>query len=216
VENSSSNSNLTSEEKYIPIGLITKTIGLKGTLRLVTYNNIIDDLSLPVKFPAIHCQYLNKKFYKEVLFGLPEQKIQIEIESIQTAGRGDIHKIRIAGINNREGAEKYLNFALYIHQGEIPPAEDDEIYSYQLLGLSVIRGEDKKNIGEIISVFDYGAQINLGIKLSNSFVNHVKKKSNKQLPEEIQFPYLKQFNCELSLSEKYIILNQLDDFIFFD
>ena len=75
---------------------------------------------------------------------------------IQSAGR---HKgrllLKLAGVDNREQAEKLRGLALYVEPGDSPPLPEGEYYHFQLLGLEV--REDGRRLGEISDILSLSA-----------------------------------------------------------
>ena len=78
-----------------------------------------------------------------------------EISSFRTAGGGTIIA-RLRGIPNRTEAEKLGGIELYILREALPPAEDDEFYHSDLIGLPAFSPEGEP-LGEIIAVHNFGA-----------------------------------------------------------
>jgi len=62
----------------------------------------------------------------------------------------------IDGITDRNEAEKLRGTELYINKENLPEANKDEFYIADLIGLSCI-DTDKKHIGKIIAVENFGA-----------------------------------------------------------
>jgi 16S rRNA processing protein RimM len=59
-------------------------------------------------------------------------------------------------VTDRNSAEKLVNTRLFIDRDRLPPAEDDEYYLADLLGLEVT-GPDGAVLGRVDMVHDYGA-----------------------------------------------------------
>jgi 16S rRNA processing protein RimM len=68
-------------------------------------------------------------------------------------------EIRVA---DRTAAEKLTNTRLFIDRSVLPPAEDDEFYVTDLIGLLAV-GADGRDLGVVEIVHDYGAGASLEI-----------------------------------------------------
>jgi 16S rRNA processing protein RimM len=63
---------------------------------------------------------------------------------------------RLAGVADRTAAEKLGNLDLYIARARLPPAEADEFYHADLIGLTAI-GTDGRELGTVIAIHNFGA-----------------------------------------------------------
>ena len=63
---------------------------------------------------------------------------------------------------DRTAAEKLVNTRLYVGREQLPPAEDDEFYLTDLVGLSAVNVEGQE-VGQVSAVHDYGAGASLEI-----------------------------------------------------
>ena len=61
----------------------------------------------------------------------------------------------INGVTTRNQAELLKGTQLFIHESQLPPPSDEEIYHKQLIGLPLI--DDGKILGHVVGVFDFGA-----------------------------------------------------------
>ncbi|HET6605258.1 MAG TPA: ribosome maturation factor RimM [Rhodopila sp.] len=67
-----------------------------------------------------------------------------------------------ARVTDRTVAEKLTNTRLFIDRSALPPADDDEFYVTDLMGLRAI-GADGRDLGVVEVVHDYGAGASLEI-----------------------------------------------------
>ncbi len=70
--------------------------------------------------------------------------------------RDDMFVARVEGVNDRTGAEALVNLELSIRKADLPPAEEEEYYHSDLIGLSA-HLENGELIGEIANVLNFGA-----------------------------------------------------------
>jgi 16S rRNA processing protein RimM len=64
--------------------------------------------------------------------------------------------LKLREVKDRTEAETMRGLFAMVHLEDAVPLEDDEIYTYELIGLTVIT-EDKKQLGKITSVMETGA-----------------------------------------------------------
>ena len=69
---------------------------------------------------------------------------------------------RFAPVTNREDAAALTNTRLYVPRGALPPAEEEEYYLTDLIGLQAEDGSGRV-LGRVILVHDYGAGASLEI-----------------------------------------------------
>ena len=63
---------------------------------------------------------------------------------------------RIAGVNDREAAERLTNLRLYVSRAALPPTGDDEFYHADLVGLTAFR-PDGTPLGTVTAIHNFGA-----------------------------------------------------------
>lgn len=80
---------------------------------------------------------------------------RFEIESLRPAK--DHYVVRIAGVNDRNAAERLTNIRLYVPRDRLPPVEDDDtFYHSDLIGLAAVT-PDGATLGTVKAVLNYGA-----------------------------------------------------------
>lgn len=89
--------------------------------------------------------------------------------SVEKKGsKKDCFIVSVAGVNDRNKAEKLNGSLIYIKHEDLPDIDsEEEYYHIDLVGLDVICSETNKKVGQIISVNDYGAGDLLEIKFLN-------------------------------------------------
>ena len=80
---------------------------------------------------------------------------RFEIEALRPAK--DHFVARLAGVPDRDAAEKLTNIKLYVSRDQLPPVEDDEtFYHADLIGLSAVM-PDGTALGTVTAVHNFGA-----------------------------------------------------------
>jgi 16S rRNA processing protein RimM len=77
---------------------------------------------------------------------------------IETARPGkDFLVARIAGVSDRNAAEKLRNTDLFVPRDRLPPIEEaDTFYHADLIGLSAV-DKDGSTLGTVIAIYNFGA-----------------------------------------------------------
>ncbi len=70
--------------------------------------------------------------------------------------RDDIFVARVEGVNDRSAAEALANLDLHVRKADLPPADEEEYYHSDLIGLSA-QLENGELIGEVVNVLNFGA-----------------------------------------------------------
>jgi 16S rRNA processing protein RimM len=63
---------------------------------------------------------------------------------------------RLAGVADRNAAEKLVNVKLYVSRNRLPPAADDEFYHSDLVGLLAVT-PDGAALGRVTAIQNFGA-----------------------------------------------------------
>ena len=80
---------------------------------------------------------------------------RFEIEALRPAK--DHFVARLAGIGNREAAEKLTNLKLYVPRDRLPPVQEPETYYHaDLVGLAAVTA-DGARLGTVTAVHNFGA-----------------------------------------------------------
>ena len=70
--------------------------------------------------------------------------------------RDDMFVARVEGVNDRTAAEALVNLDLHVRKADLPPAEEEEYYHSDLIGLAA-HLENGELIGEVVNVLNFGA-----------------------------------------------------------
>ena len=133
--------------KSICIGIISKPIGIKGQVKVISYTESPDSL---FKYKNLFLQdntyisFSNIKLIKDNIF----------IASVNE-------------IKDRNTSEKYRLKNIYIDCNELPKLNDDEYYYNELINSKVF-DTDNHLLGNVKAVLNYGAGDFLEIQLLNN------------------------------------------------
>lgn len=120
--------------KWVIIGRIGRTHGVKGDLLLNIYSDSI------------------KEFAHFYIFDDEWQKL--ELEHISNS------KIKIKNIDSPENAKLFTNKYLAVPRKHLPKLNTDEFYWHDLIGMKVIN-QDNHLLGTVQEISDYGAHPNI-------------------------------------------------------
>ncbi len=124
--------------KYLEIGQIVNTFGIKG---MVKVNPFTDNIK---RFDKL----------KKVYIGSNKEKKEIEIEEVK------YHKnmvlIKFKGINNPDEANLLRNKYLYVDRDDEEPLEEGTYYIVDMLGLDVYTDENEL-LGTLDDIYNTGS-----------------------------------------------------------
>ena len=124
--------------KYLEIGQIVNTFGIKG---MVKVNPFTDNIK---RFDKL----------KKVYIGSNKEKKEIEIEEVK------YHKnmvlIKFKGINNPDEANLLRNRYLYVDRDDEEPLEEGTYYIVDMLGLDVYTDENEL-LGTLDDIYNTGS-----------------------------------------------------------
>jgi 16S rRNA processing protein RimM len=89
---------------------------------------------------------------------------RFEIESLRPAK--DVLIARLAGVADRNAAERLCNLRLYVARDRLPAPDNDEFYYADLIGLSAV-ASDSREIGTVVGLQNFGAGDLVEIKLTD-------------------------------------------------
>jgi 16S rRNA processing protein RimM len=104
----------------------------------------------------------------------------VRIESLRRAK--DHFVARLAGVSDREAAERLTNVKLYVLRVRLPaPDQADEFYHADLIGLAAVdRGGN--NLGTVIAIHNFGAGDLIEIKPTNGGVTKILRFDEATVP----------------------------------
>lgn len=130
------------------LGHISGAHGLKGEVRIESYTAVPEDIAA---YGVLASEDGAQRF--EVLSLRP--------------GKGGAVIARLAGVSDRDAAERLKGVRLYIERARLPEPETDEWYHGDLIGLAAIDADGQK-LGDVVSVQNFGAGDLLEIRLADS------------------------------------------------
>ncbi len=139
--------------KNIVIAKITSAHGIKGLIKLLSF------AANPVDFAE----------YSGKIFDAKNNFYQIKIVNQVPGGNNDFFVVKIDGVEDRNGADRLRNTELFVNRGDLKQAKKDEFYYIDLVGLEVLN-IDRKKIGKVLAVNDFGAGGVVEIDFDEGFV----------------------------------------------
>ena len=125
-------------EQYFEIGKITGTHGIRGTMR------VFPTTEDPSRFERL----------KEVTVEVRGEKQNFHIQKV--AYQKNMILLTLKEITDINVAELYKNGRILIPDAVAIPLEEDEYYTRDLYGMSVVT-EEGEELGELVKIFETGA-----------------------------------------------------------
>lgn len=141
------------EKATLTLGLIGKTYGVQGWLKIYTYTQPEDSLL------QYQPWYLISETDKE-------KSIIVELEKTKRHGNGFI--VKFAGINSPEQARLLTGKKINVLRSQLPKLKKDEYYWFDLVGLTIIN-KNGQLLGKVIYLLETGSNDVLVIKGDKEF-----------------------------------------------
>ena len=154
-------------DKKIIIGKIGAAHGVRGDMKVYPLTDF------PDRFNTIKKAFIDDK----------------EINIISTRYQNNFVVMKVKGVNSREEVARYTNKLLKINRSDVPPLNEGEYYSFDIIGLKVINQDDVV-LGEIIEI----------LKTGSNDVYITKTPEGKQL----LIPALKKVVTEINIEEGFM------------
>ena len=126
------------DQDLVSLGKLGRAHGVHGEIRLFAHNPdselLTEGAEVAIRTPA------GVEFFN--------------IEKIRWGDRFGI--LQLEGVDDRDEAEALTNLDLYVDASQLPEL-DGEIYQRDLVGLPVVLGDGKREIGEVAGFFETGA-----------------------------------------------------------
>jgi len=127
---------ISEQAKYLIIGRIVATRGLRGELKVQI------ETEDPGRFHLLETVYLGDNL-------LPFRVQGVRLHKNQAL-------LQLHGIDDVETAERWRNAWVYVHIDDVLPLAEGEYYFYQLEGLSVVT-EEAEMLGTLVEILPTGA-----------------------------------------------------------
>lgn len=168
-------------ENFLNIGIIIKTRGLKGVVKVKSTTYFAN-----VRYKKGNKMYLVNEKTNEM----------IEVTVNYYSHEGEFDFVGFNEISTIDEAEKYRGWYIQVNKDEIPSLPKNTYYFSDLVGLSTI-DEDNNVFGEVIKVEDFTSQISLRVQLTNS-------------TKTILIPFVKFYIKKVDLENKKIIIHVIE------
>ena len=165
--------------QLVVIGEVRAVHGLKGHFKITSYTQTPDD------------------FFRFGPYRLGKDYANISFKKIKDLKTGFV--VSCDQINTRALAEKIVGLTIEIDQSCLPQINKlNQFYYHQLINL-IIKTEDGKNIGKVISVQNFGS----------SDLLEIRKKNRKDFFIPISDSTVKK----VDLNKKIIIVKNINDYV---
>ena len=154
-------------DKKIIIGKIGAAHGVRGDMKVYPLTDF------PDRFNTIKKAFIDDK----------------EIDIVSTRYQNNFVVMKVKGVNSREEVARYTNKLLKINRSDVPPLNEGEYYSFDIIGLKVINQDDVV-LGEIIEI----------LKTGSNDVYITKTPEGKQL----LIPALKKVVTEINIEDGFM------------
>ncbi len=166
-------------QDLVLVGIFGAAHGVRGEVRLKSYTG--DPLAI-ADYPRLTDESGKTKF---------------KIVSARPI-KDDILVVRVDGVADRTAAEKLTNTSIYMPRADLPPADEDEFYHADLLGL---RAETREGalIGTIANVLNFGAGDILDVR--------------PEIGDNLLLPFTKKVVPIVEIANKRVIVDMPEEVI---
>lgn len=158
------------EATLVAVGVITGAQGIRGQVKIRSFT---DDPHALTEYGALMNASGSKRY-------------DIRIDGTNKAGL----IATIKGVTDRNAAELMKGTELFVDKANIPPADEDEFYYDDLIGMDVLDASGTA-LGTVAAMYNFGAGDIIEIKLAAG---------GKEM-----YPFTKQNFPEVKLAEKQVI-----------
>ena len=166
-------------QDLILVGIFGAAHGVRGELRLKSYTG--DPMAI-ADYPRLSDESGKRTF--KIISARPV--------------KDDILVVRVDGIADRTAAEKLTNTSLFIARADLPPADEEEFYHADLLGLRA-ETRDGALIGTIANVLNFGAGDILDVR--------------PEIGDNLLLPFTKKVVPIVEIANKRVIVDLPDEVI---
>ncbi|MDP8256511.1 MAG: ribosome maturation factor RimM [Candidatus Alcyoniella australis] len=123
----------------IPLGRLTKTVGLRGELRLKLYNPQSEHID---SLRAVYVVEQGGEVKRELQRVLPL--------------KGAMVRVQLAQIDSLQRAQELIGCEVLMHRDDAPADDEDRHYWQDLVGLQVVE-HDGRTLGKVTDLLETGA-----------------------------------------------------------
>jgi 16S rRNA processing protein RimM len=163
---------MSSSGKKLLMGRIGAAHGIKGEVRIQSFTE--EPLALASYGPL----------------STSKPGLTIEIETARATT--NVLVARLKGVSDRSAAEKLNGVELYIDRENLPPADDDDYYHADLIGLEARLG-DGTVLGTVIAIPNFGASDLIEVRDTRS-------------GDTFLYPFSKAVVPEVHIAEGYLVI----------
>jgi len=166
-------------QDLVLVGIFGAAHGVRGEVRLKSYTG--DPMAI-ADYPRLTDESGKTKF---------------KIVSARPV-KDDILVARVDGIADRTAAEKLTNISIYMPRADLPPADEEEFYHADLIGLRA-ETRDGVLIGTIANVLNFGAGDILDVR--------------PELGDNLLLPFTKKVVPIVEIANRRVIVDMPDEVI---
>jgi 16S rRNA processing protein RimM len=193
-----SNSQGTVPIDLVELGYITGAYGIRGWVKIQPHSAQADAL------------LSTKRWWLQAAQGpLGHLQAQQPLPSAIAVAAAKVHSgtvvAQFANFTDRDAAEAYKGYTVWVSRAEFPPSEDGEYYWVDLIGANAenLQGEA---LGEIVGLIDNGAHQILRVQYAEVDAQGQTK------PAERLIPFVGHYVQAVNLAEKRVVLDWGLDF----
>ena len=129
------------EEELLHAGTITGAHGVRGWVKVHAFTDPVDN------FLDFDTWYARRRGHFD------------EVEFLEARRHGKGLVARLAGVDDRDAAEKLRGVEVWVRRGDLPPLAAGEYYWHELLGMRVYSEHDARPVllGEVDHLMETGA-----------------------------------------------------------
>lgn len=161
------------------VGVITSAFGIKGEAKVFPTTDTISNFSK----------------IKECKLVSENNAISINTKLEYFRKNKNLLICKFENFSSPEEVKKHSRFSIFVARKDLPKLKENENYIADLIGLKVL-DEEKKCLGEVLNIFDTGANQVMEIKLIND--------------KKVLIPYVKECIKDVNLEEQFILVNLID------
>lgn len=169
------------ENKFLTVGYIVKTRGLKGVLKVKSSSSFSE-----LRYQKGNTLYLYN----------PKDNTRIKVEVLSYSNEGEFDYVCFKNYEDINLVEKFISWQVQVNRDEIPPLEEGEYYYCDLEGLNCLDISTNKVFGVVLKIEDFTAQPSFRIALDNH--------------KTILIPFVDAFVKSIDLDNKTIVFKLID------